>query len=211
MLGTGIAPLLFGLTVAGQASAQPAGPAPAPASAAAPAPEPEPQVPPVDQPPAESTVVTWQILGGSGVALAASVAVIGMASAGDGTGGFFVWPLALAVPMASGWTACSIGDNSVAYRTSCARATVGAYAGAVLGALAGAAIPHFLTWGHSSSDAPLWIGGAIGFVAGQGVLGTFGGRRRIVQEPRPRAATPARGAPIPMRGQVVISLISGTF
>jgi hypothetical protein len=217
--------LLVGLLAPGLARAEPTGPAPVPV----PTLEPEAHAPPDAQPPAESSVVTWQIAGGSAVAVAASVAVIGMATIGDGAGGFFVWPLAFGVPAASGLTVCAIGDYSVQYRTSCSRAVVAAYTGALVGALAGVAVPHYLTWGRLSSDTAYWVGGAIGFVVGQGLLATFGGRQKIqtappaVQPPvsedppsqrrslrdQPGQRGWAAGAVMP--GQVGVSLLSGTF
>jgi hypothetical protein len=182
--------LLLGLLPAGLARAQSPVTNPVPV----PTPAPEAYTPPVSQPPDESSVVTWQILGGSAAAVAASATVIGLARIGDGYGGYFVWPLAFGVPIAAGLAVCAIGDLSVRYRTGCPRAVVFAYVGAFLGTLAGVAIPHTATWGHSG-DTALWVGGAIGFVAGQGLMGTFAGRKQIQRMP----------------GQVGVSLFSGTF
>jgi hypothetical protein len=219
-----VAALVLGLLPAGLARAQPPVIAPVPV----PTPAPEAYTPPVSQPPEESSVVTWQILGGSAAAVAASAAVIGMARIGDGYGGYFVWPLAFGVPVASGLAVCAIGGLSVRYRTGCPRAVVFAYVGAFLGTLAGVAIPHTVTWGHSG-DAALWVGGATGFFVGQGLMGTFAGRRKIQSEP-PAIQVPASEDPPPPRrslrdesegrgwaaralvpGQVGFSLLSGTF
>jgi hypothetical protein len=221
---TRFAALLLGLLPAGLARAQPPVTAPVPV----PTPAPEAYTPPVSQPPDESSVVTWQILGGTAAAVAASAAVIGMARIGDGVGGYFVWPLAFGVPVASGLAVCKIGDLSVQYRTRCPRAVVMAYVGVFLGTLAGVAIPHMVTWGHSGETA-LWVGGAVGFFVGQGLMGTFAGRKKIQSEP-PAIQAPASEDPPPRRrslrdesgrrgwaagalapGQVSVSLLSGTF
>ena len=221
---TRLAALLLALLPAGLARAQPPGTALVPV----PTPAPEAYTPPISLPPAESSVVTWQILGGSAAAVAASAAVIGMARIGDGAGGYFVWPLAFGVPVASGLAVCAIGGYSVQYRTRCPRAVVAAYAGAFLGTLAGAAVPHYLTGGHSG-DTAFWVGGAIGFFVGQGLMGTFAGRKKIQSEP-PAIQAPASEDPPPLRrslrdefgrrgwaagarvpGQVGVSLFSGTF
>jgi hypothetical protein len=138
--------LLLGLLPAGLARAQ----SPVTAPAAVPTPAPEAPTPPPSQPPAESSVVTWQVLGGSAAVVAASAAIIGMASIGDGHGAYFVWPLAFGVPAASGLAICAIGGLSVRYRTGCPRAVVAAYVGAFLGTLVGVGIPHLVTWGYSA-------------------------------------------------------------
>jgi len=227
---TRFAALLLALLPAGLARAQPPGTAPVPI----PTPAPEAYTPPpAPQPPDESSVVTWQILGGSAAAFAASAAVIGMARMGDGVGGYFVWPLAFGVPVAAGLAVCQIGDLSVQYRTRCPRAVVMAYVGVFLGTLAGVAIPHLVTFGHSG-DTALWVGGAIGFFVGQGLMGTFAGRKKIQSEPpaipAPAIQAPASEDPPPSRrslrdasgrrgwaagtlvpGQVSVSLLSGTF
>jgi hypothetical protein len=173
--------------------------------------------------------VTWQILGGSAAGFAASAALIGMASIGDGAGLYFVWPLAFGVPAASGLAVCKIGGLSVRYRTRCPLAVVAAYGGAFLGTLAGVAIPHMVTWGHSGETA-LWVGGAIGFYAGQGLMSTFAARKQIHSDP-PAIQAPASEDPPPPRrsllrdesgrrrwaagalvpGQVGVSLLTGTF
>jgi hypothetical protein len=221
---TRFAALLLGLLPAGLAWAQPPETAPVPV----PTPAPEAYTPPVSQPPAESSVVTWQILGGSAAGFAASAAVIGMARIGDGLGGYFVWPLAFGVPIASGLAVCAIGGLSVQYRTGCPRAVVAAYAGAFLGTLVGAGIPHMVARGYSG-DTALWVGGTIGFFVGQGLMGTFAGRKKIQSEP-PAIQAPASEDPPPPRrslrdesgrrswaagalvpGQVGFSLLSGTF
>ena len=147
---------------------------------------------------------------------------------GDGLGGFFVWPLAFGVPVASGLAICAIGGHSVQYRTRCPRAVVMAYVGVFLGTLAGVAIPHMVTLGHSG-DAPLWVGGAIGFFVGQGLMGTFAGRKKIQSEPAAIQAPASEDPPPPRRslrdeswrrgwaagtlvpGQVSVSLLSGKF
>jgi hypothetical protein len=104
-----------------------------------------------------------------------------------------------------------------------------AYVGAFLGTLVGVGIPLQMTGGYSG-DTPMWVGGAIGFFVGQGLMGTFAGRKKIQSEPPPAIQAPVTEDPPPPRrslrddsgrrrwaagalvpGQVSVSLFSGTF